>query len=68
MKLAELIRKALTDPVFRLAIEAGTLSTADTGLSPSELAAASEVLRYSRCARTKKLLPGIGAEWREGPQ
>ena len=69
MELAEVIRKALTDRRFRLALETGNVGTADVGLSVLELEAVSEVLRYSRRAARKnprKLLPEIYAAWRDG--
>ncbi len=36
-KLAEVVRKALTDSSFRLALEAGTISAASLQLSPVEM-------------------------------
>ncbi len=65
MKLAEVVRKALTDTKFRLALEAGTVTAAELRLSPFELDAVSEVMRRYKGAITKKVLPEIVA-WRDG--
>ena len=62
-KLAEVVRRALTDTRFRLALETGTLSATDLRLSPIELDAVSEVMRRYKGATTKKVLPEIVA-WR----
>lgn len=48
MKLAELIRRALTDPAFRLALETGGVSADSYASSPIEFAAAAEALRSLR--------------------
>ena len=47
MTLAELIHKALLNPEYRLALETGTLPSDGQPLSPLEIAAAAEVMRYS---------------------
>lgn len=61
MKLAKLIHSALVNPELRLALETGTLHVAEP--NQVELAAAAEVMRYSRRVRGNGSLfrsPGHG--------
>jgi hypothetical protein len=48
MSLAELIQQALRNPQYRVALETGTLPLDSIGLTAQEIAAAAEVMRYSR--------------------
>lgn len=45
MNLAQLIRKALIEPSFRVALESGTISAASQNLSEKEMSAVLEALR-----------------------
>jgi hypothetical protein len=70
MKLAELINRTLTDPAFRLAIEAGTASVEHPDLCPDELEGLTEVMRRFKNAASKKVLEdihalGLGPDWRD---
>lgn len=59
MNLAQLIHKALGDPELRLALESGHINFAGYSLSASEVAAASEVMRYHKGSATEKHLGGV---------
>jgi hypothetical protein len=63
-RLAEIVRKALSDSGFRLALESGSVCAASLQLSPVELDSVSEVLRRYKGAVSKKVLPEIVA-WRD---
>ncbi len=70
MKLAEAIHRALTEPGFRLELDAATAGAAHLDLRPQELKALLEAMR-SLEGNTKKCLDDVYAhaimpDWREG--
>ena len=70
MKLAEMIRRAMIDPKFRLALEAGTLNGAEHEITTLDLEALSEAMRSFKETGRAKLLSDLYAlnpvpDWRE---
>jgi hypothetical protein len=70
MKLADIVRRAMIDPEFRLALEAGMPNSAEHEMSSFDLEALSEAMRSFKGAAKGKLLSDLYAlnpvpDWRE---
>lgn len=70
MKLADIVRRAMIDPEFRLALEAGMPNSAEREMSSFDLEALSEAMRSFKGAAKGNLLSDLYAlnpvpDWRE---